>query len=51
MIVNYYIQQKAGVSHQGIFQKIVNELSETHINETQLRRYTQIELAKIKGYI
>jgi len=35
----HYIQQMAGVSHQGIFQKITSEFSEIYISEAQLRRY------------
>jgi len=29
----------AGVSHQGIFQKITSEFSEIYLSEAQLRRY------------
>jgi len=35
-----YTQQKAGVPHQSVSQKIASEFSDIHVNEAQLRRYT-----------
>ena len=34
-----YIQQKAGVPHKGVSQKIASEFSEIHSCGAQLRRY------------
>ena len=36
-----YIQQKTGVPHQAVSQKIASEFSDIQLNGAQLRRYIQ----------